>query len=161
MSFLTFCVLSLLAVLIPTFLFNLHPTLYSPLSYLAAFRIPSSGKIPHYSHQTKRLLTPKELLAYATPSLSALTSHATIGMITKYSVSVTQFTYLIQPCPLQTSQPHLLFSYLSLSFQSFSCLLSSLSCAHCITQYLQVTLTLMTPLQPWPSCHLQGVPNSS
>ena len=37
--------------------------------------------VMHCSHQTKRLLTPKELLAYTTPSLSALTSHATIGVL--------------------------------------------------------------------------------
>ena len=35
----------------------------------------------HCSHQTKRLLTPKELPGYTTPSLSALTSHATIGVL--------------------------------------------------------------------------------
>ena len=140
-----------------------HPVPTLILSSSLSYSYPLA-KIHRYFHQTKRLLTPKELLAYTTPSLSALASHATITYYwyhhhQVFRCSRNSITYLIQSCPLQTLQPHLFFSYLSLSFQSSSSLLSSIPCAHCITQYLQVTLAV-PPLQPQPSCHLERVPLS-
>ena len=52
------------------------------LSYLVSCHIPIFFQcLSLLSSETKRLLAPKELLAYTTPSLSALTSHATIGVL--------------------------------------------------------------------------------
>ena len=99
--------------------------------------------IHYYSHQTKRLLTPKVLRAYTTPSLSAL-SYSLVSS-TPFHCFTNSIIYLIQSCKLQTSQRihFLIFTFI---IQSSSNLLSCVPCAHYITQCLQVNLQLPSPI---------------
>ena len=96
---------------------DLYPTLYSSIFYLVyslSYSYPLVT-IHHYSHQTKRLLTPKELLAYTTPSLSAL-SYSLVSSPPSIPL-LHQLNYLPDPV-LSTSNftTTSIFSYLPSSF---------------------------------------------
>ena len=99
---------------------HLHSLLHPILIFILSSSLPYSyplAAFDHCSRQTKRLLTPKELLAYTTPSLSVLASHATITYYwyhhhQVFCCSSNSISYLVQSCPLQTSQPHLYISLL-------------------------------------------------
>ena len=94
----------------------LHPILTFILSSSLLYSYPLAA-FDQCSHQTKRLLTPKELLAYTNPSLSALASPVTITYYWYHHYQVFRcssnlITYLIQSCPLETSQRHMYISLL-------------------------------------------------
>ena len=85
--------------------------------------LQSSSPVHQFFHQTKTLLTSKELLAYTTapttqllttPLLSSLaySCHHWYHHHQVFCCSSNSITYLIQSCPLHTSQLHLYISLL-------------------------------------------------